>query len=315
MKDLIEAFKDIELKNVIISFEMVLPNGNVEIAEDGGGVTRDVLSEFWSTFFDQCTLGTEAKVPCLRHDFRENEWAAIGKILSFGWQAQRYFPVNLARPFVEQCLYGKVSSSLQEAFYSYVPSSETTLLKAAMSNFEEVDADELLDVMMFHDCRKIPTKQTLPLVIEEMAHKEIIQAPMFVCDCFHPVVRNLMNSDELEKAYNKLIPTGSGVIRILFFPENMSADELSTANHLKRFVKELTSDKLKRFLRFCTGSDLVAVDKITVNFVNVTGLARRPVAHTCSCLLELSKTFDSFPQFRSEFNSVLDSNYWEMDFI
>ncbi|XP_056017333.1 uncharacterized protein LOC130053787 [Ostrea edulis] len=150
---------------------------------------------------------------------------------------------------------------------------------------------------------------------KEMAHKEIIQAPMFVCDCFHPVVKNLMNSDELEKAYNKLTPTGRGVIRIMFSPENMSADELSTANHLKRFVKELTSDKLKRFLRFCTGSDLVAVDKITVNFVNVTGLARRPVAHTCGCLLELSKTFFSFPQFRSEFNSVLDSNYWEMDFI
>jgi hypothetical protein len=130
-----------------------------------------------------------------------------------------------------------------------------------------------------------------------------------VCDFFQPVMKNLKHADELEKVYKKLVPTGRGVICILSFPGNMSPDELSTTNHLKRFVKELTSDNLKRFLRFCTGSDLVAVDKITVNFVNVSGLARRPMVHTCSCLLELSKTFDSFPQFRSEFNSVVDSNY------
>lgn len=133
---------------------------------------------------------------------------------------------------------------------------------------------------------------------------------MFVCDCFHPVVKN-----ELDETYKKLIPTGRSVVGILSFPESMSADEINTCNHVKRFVKELTPEKLRRFLRFCTGSDLMVVDTITVNFVNVVGLARRPVAHTCSCLLELSKIFDGFPQFRSEFNSVLESNYWEMDII
>ncbi|XP_078332256.1 uncharacterized protein LOC144625415 [Crassostrea virginica] len=315
LKDLIDAFKTIDLTNGVVSFEMVMPNGNVEVAEDGGGVTRDTLSEFWTSFFDQCTLGTEVKVPCLRHDYREKEWTAIGKVLLFGWQVQRYFPVSLARPFVEQCLYAKISSTLQDTFYSYIPSSEATLLKAAMSNFEEVDADELLDVMMCHDCRKIPTESTLSQIIEEIAHKELVQAPMFVCDCFHPVVKNLMNEHELDETYKKLIPTGRSVVGILSFPESMSADEINTCNHVKRFVKELTPEKLRRFLRFCTGSDLMVVDTITVNFVNVVGLARRPVAHTCSCLLELSKIFDGFPQFRSEFNSVLESNYWEMDII
>ncbi|KAK3101325.1 hypothetical protein FSP39_002703, partial [Pinctada imbricata] len=315
LKDMIAAFAELELKNVILSFEMVMPNGNVEIAEDGGGVTRDTLSEFWNTFYDQCTLGTEAKVPCLRHDFGEREWTAIGKILLFGWEAQKYLPVNMARPFIEQCLYGKNFSSLQEAFYQYIPPSETITLKTAMDSFEDADYDEILDVMVLHDSRKVPTRDTLPQLIEEMAHKELIQAPMFVCDCFQPILKNMIGESELAEAYSRLTPTGRSVSRILSFPENMTADEIGTSNHLKRFIKELTSDKLKRFLRFCTGSDLLAVEKITVNFVNVAGFARRPVAHTCTCMLELSKVFDSFPQFRSEFNSVLESNYWEMDFI
>lgn len=105
LKVLIDAFTGLDITNAIISFEVVMPNGNVEIAEDNGGVTRDTLSEFWNTFYDQCTLATMAKVSCLRHDFGEKEWNAVGKILLFRWQAQKYFPIRFAQPFIEQCLY------------------------------------------------------------------------------------------------------------------------------------------------------------------------------------------------------------------
>lgn len=315
LKDLIDAFTGLDITNAIISFEMVMPNGNVEIAEDNGGVTRDTLSEFWNTFYDQCTLGTMAKVPCLRHDFGEKEWNAVGKILLFGWQTQKYFPVRFAQPFIEQCLYGRIHSSLQEHFLLHVSESEAATLKSALQDFDETDFEELLDVMVLHDSRKLPTKNTLPQVIEEMAHKELIQAPMFVCDCLQPVLKNMMEVPDLNKVYKKLVPSGKNIMKILSFPEALNVEEINTSNHLKRYVKELSSEKLGRFLRFCTGSDLLVSEKITVSFVNVTGLAKRPVAHTCSSLLELPKVYDSFPQFRSEFNAVLESNYWEMDFI
>lgn len=93
--DLIDAFTGLAITNAIISFEMAMPNGNVEITEDNGRVTRDTLSEFWNTFDDQCNLGTMAKLPCLRHDFGEKEWNAVGKLL-FERQAQKYFPVRFA---------------------------------------------------------------------------------------------------------------------------------------------------------------------------------------------------------------------------
>lgn len=261
LKDLIDAFTGLDITNAIISFEVVMPNGNVEIAEDNGGVTRDTLSEFWNTFYDQCTLGTMAKVPCLRHDFGEKEWNAVGKTLLFGWQAQKYFPIRFAQPFIEQCLYGRVHSSLQEHFLLHVSESEAATLKSALQDFDETDFEELLDVMVLHDSRKLPTKHTLPQMIEEMAHKELIQAPMFVCDCLQPVLKNMMDVPELNKVYKKLVPSGKSVMNILSFQEALSVEETNTSNHLKRYVKELSSEKLGRFLRFCTGSDLLVSEK------------------------------------------------------
>ena len=63
---------------------VLLPNGVPETAEDGGGVTRDVLCEFLNSFSEECSLESSFKVLCLRHDLRELEWQSVGKIIVFG---------------------------------------------------------------------------------------------------------------------------------------------------------------------------------------------------------------------------------------
>ena len=52
-----------------MSFRVILPDGKLEKAVDDGGVLRDVLSEFWKDFYEQCTLENSFKVPYLSHDF------------------------------------------------------------------------------------------------------------------------------------------------------------------------------------------------------------------------------------------------------
>ena len=56
---------------------------------------------------------------------------------------------------------------------------------------------------------------------------------------------------------------------------------------------------------------------ITVTFNNLSGIARRPIAHTCDCCLELPSAYTSYLEFEHEFNAVLaDDNYaWQMDSI
>ncbi|XP_033727554.1 uncharacterized protein LOC117316877 [Pecten maximus] len=316
MKELIEAFKAIEDPlNKIIKPQLIMPNGEMEAAEDAGGVTRDVLTEFWNSFYTECTLGNTHKVPCLRHDFGEMEWTAVGRIITFGWKAVKYFPLHISPAFMQYCIYGKLEEDILDAFMKYIPQSDADILKAALKDVSSVDQAELYDIFTQHELKRVPRQANMERIVREMAHKELIQAAMFVIDCWSPLLKKMRLPENLQSLYENLAPNPRRVIKLLRFPEDMCADATATSNHLKRFIREMDADLLTRFLRFCTGTDLLTEECITVSFVNVVGLARRPVAHTCSSLLELPKQYENFLQFRSEFVSILNANIWVMDII
>ncbi|RZC35957.1 uncharacterized protein BDFB_007273 [Asbolus verrucosus] len=93
--ELIEAFisPDISLE---LQIQLILPNGEPEVALECGGVFRDTLTEFWGNMYEKCTVGTNTRVPVLRHDFGYDKWVAIAKILLKGWQSENYFLVQLS---------------------------------------------------------------------------------------------------------------------------------------------------------------------------------------------------------------------------
>ena len=77
LRELIQIFKenpDVDFGRDIITATIILPNGEREQAYDSGGVMRDMLTEFWDDFYEQCTTGTNLKVPCLRHDMEVADW-------------------------------------------------------------------------------------------------------------------------------------------------------------------------------------------------------------------------------------------------
>ena len=55
--------------------------------------------------------------------------------------------------------------------------------------------------------------------------------------------------------------------------------------------------------------------EIKVQLVTPESLfTRRPIAHTCSCTLELPNNYKSVIELRNEFSSILKSDVWTMDF-
>jgi len=70
-----------------------------------------------------------------------------------------------------------------------------------------------------------------------------------------------------------------------------------------------------KMLRFSTGANLLVKEKIFIRFVDLEEYGRRPVSHTCGCVLELPRQYDNYPEFRSEFLSILESSVWVMDII
>ena len=94
LKDnLIEIFKDPEMVHVNLDVNFIDNNGREEEGK-GAGVFREAISTFWNQFFNLLAVGTQEKVPAIRHDYQRAEWEAIGRILMYGYIKERYFPFH-----------------------------------------------------------------------------------------------------------------------------------------------------------------------------------------------------------------------------
>lgn len=124
-------------------------------------------------------------------------------------------------------------------------------------------------------------------------------------------------TEKLVDIFKTLQPNVKGVLSLLKFSEGISNNDRNVMHYLRQYIKEMDNDRLKLFLRFCTGSYLLVpdVNRITVEINSIDGLARRPVAHTCGQILELSNAYENLPVFRSEFNHILSSDIWVMDIV
>ena len=98
-----------------------------------------------------------------------------------------------------------------------------------------------------------------------------------------------------------------------------NANQQRVYGFLRDFVGDMKRDEIRLFLRFVTGSAVYLAKGIQITFNNLSGLARRPVSHTCSCTLELPISYKTRHEFISEFQEVLreaDNVFaWRMDAI
>lgn len=316
VEDMIEAFTNNNILDANILLKRVLERGEVEVGV-GSGVTRDCLTDFWDVFYTTKTCGTTYKIPVLHHKFKEREWTAVARILAFGWQKFQFFPVQLAPPFLTEALSLSSDSNLLEAFFNYISATEKDVLTETLSNFKGADMDELLSILSSHICCVLPTEHNLQGLVEEIAHKEMVQEPAFIIKCWKPILKSIgqsMSTEELKKILDNLKPKARNVTKCIKFTECMSLEEQTTSNHLLRFVRERDEKELGLFLRYCTGSDLFLSKTIKVTFtVEQSQFARAPLAHTCSCSLEMASDYKDYTDFRSEFSSLLKSGVWVMD--
>ena len=77
--------------------------------------------------------------------------------------------------------------------------------------------------------------------------------------------------------------------------------------YLVSMVGNIQLPELKLFLRFVTGCSVCIGSKIKVTFNSLSGLGRRPIAHTCDCTLELPTSYVNYDDFNAEFKCILSS--------
>ena len=106
------------------------------------------------------------------------------------------------------------------------------------------------------------------------------------------------------------------VLDLIEEPVFLNPGQERVFGYLQQYVANMKPDEVQNFLRFVTGSAVCMKSKITVSFNGLEGLARRPLAHTCSCDLELPCSYTTYLDFASEFTTVLSSECcWEMQSV
>ena len=304
----------------LLEVSMKLPNGKTEEGEDSGGVLRDALSEYWETFHKKCTRGNLVRIPVIRHDMTPY-WKEIAKVLVLGYKLTGYFPIYLCQPFLEVCLSSEGAhielNELKNAFLKTIPDHEKVLIDNISDDV--FIQEEFLDFLESHDVKTIVTPDNWDKVYGEIAHKEVIQEPAYIAEMWRPVFQNsflpCLPAGGLNEIFSKLEPQTRKVLSSLDFgPDVLPSRNQYCAELLKKYIRQLSKENLKRFLRFCTGSNLQVCNKIYVRFITpLSSFARNPVAHTCGCVLEVPNTYSSLIEMTEEFNLVLESNVWVMD--
>ena len=104
---------------------------------------------------------------------------------------------------------------------------------------------------------------------------------------------------------------------MLVFDEASNDLEERVCSYLTTMIGNMQVSELSLFLRFVTGASVCIVPKIKVEFNALSGFARRPIAHTCDCVLELPTSYTNYDEFRGEFKAIFDitkENFsWRMD--
>ena len=323
-KDLIDVFSDANIMNSSLDVVMIDARGEPELGK-GKGAVLDMLTNFWHECFISLTVGRRQKTPFIRHDKQKREWEAIARILVYGFQKYSYFPLQLSTLFLLSCLFGEESITpefLLASFKDYIPAEDQEVLDECLGDSFEENNQDLVDFLSSFKCFRIHTKENIVEIIHELAHQELIQKPRYIVNCWAPILSKLQQQhqdfqsiESVQEFYKSKSPTAKKIIR-LFRADPLSDADRQSLDHLKRFVKSLEGSALSKFLHFCTGSDIITCDYITITFNSLSGLERRPVARTCVPLIELPSTYESYLTLAEELSNILRHELaWSFDIV
>jgi len=114
------------------------------------------------------------------------EWKAIGRFICYALKCG-YFPVKLSYAFMKVTFMCKESVKNDNLVSSFLRDKET--IEINLKQFEVENGDELLNVLSSYQCYSKPTKDNINVIICQLAHKELVQRPKYVTNCWATIFK------------------------------------------------------------------------------------------------------------------------------
>lgn len=301
-----------------------------EMAVDTGGVCRDMLSDFWEKAYLRLFDGERLLVPIMDPSVNLSMFSVLGFIIAQGFMVTGFLPIRISFPVLASVLCGiEVTipeTIMVESFIDYLSNHECSVLKAAISHsgpFSDAMKNSLISILSRLGCTEVPSSNTIRKIIVKTAKYQLVSKSLGTLLLMRASFPTSYNSffqqfsiEQLFELYKSLGACSSTVLQCLREPEFLNKAEERTYRYLLTFIGNSKPEQLRLFLRFVSGSSVVLSSPIKVTFNNLSGLARRPISHTCDCTLELPLSYSSYPEFEHEFFEVLASDTsWIMDVL
>ena len=302
---------------------------NDEEALDTGGVSRDMFSGFWKSTCDRFFDGSGSLVPATHPNVDMGALPIIGTVLSHGYIVSGFLPVQVSFPVIAAILLGPTitieDSLLIKSFIGHLNYYDASILKEAFlergREFSPQIASRIFALLSGYDSRKVPSPGNLKSTLLCIARHEFLVKPLGAIYAMHSGIpgkhKAFWKDMKLEcflKIYLRASASVSSVLGIIKEPPLMDPSQSVVYGYLQKYVGNMKNSEVRDFLRFVTGSSALIVDEISVTFNGLSGFSRRPIAHTCSSMLELSTTYETLNEFSQEFDTLLSSELsWIMD--
>ena len=211
---------------------------------------------------------------------------------------------------------------LKKSSFTCLSSIVVVKLYSNLYNFSHdvYTEEELLDTMERLNCRIQMHPLNVYGVVLELVKQELIQKPYIMVCSWKRLLKNLLKRydefksfETVQKFYRDFEPTAKKVLPLLK-ADPKSDYERECLRYLQRYIHGLDKAFLLKFLRFVTGTNIVSnIFILSVSFIKMQDLQRRPIAHTCGPLLKISDTYRNFCELREKFQHVLKANTWTFD--
>ncbi len=304
-----------------------------ELAVDHGGVQRELFSAFWEKVYGTLFEGATLLTPMIHPQTDMSIFPIFGRILSHAYLVCGVLPIRIALPSLTCMLLGPTAvismQVLLDTFLEYVSSSERTTFKNALvyskeKSFPSSLQEELMCTLSVFGCRMLPTPSTLMNLIEQVARYEFLIKPAAGIAMIHsgiPLNHNdfwkKKSPSDVEALYHSLVLSSKKVKSLFAFPDCLTQQGTRVSGYLRTMIGNMLPEELRLFMRFVTGSCVCVTKEIKVTFNSLSGLARRPIVHTCGCTLELPTSYSNYDDFYNEFRSILSQTNndfsWRMD--
>ena len=283
----------------------------------GDGVIREMYSLFWDSFTSRYCEGNEQFALMANPSLSDADYVSIGRIITHQFVLTGTFPVQVAEAQVQHAMFGQATDEcVVNSFLQLLPEREHKVLAKARIGDGPFPTNEVIDILSEFSVTSYPTPENLQQILKQVSTSELIHKPYFLLAKIKQGMGDFwkdVTEEEMHELYTRTFPTCTNVIACLEFSIDDKQEE-KVSGWLIRFLKGADSKLLCRFLRFCTGANIVLPgNKIQVRFESMSELALRPKAKTCFRTLALPKGYNSFAHFSSNLELYLSNmSLWEL---